>query len=71
MAQFKCKPSSNLGQDFRNHFMRLGRGVSPNFQPRRVSLRLGWVDWGKLSQIQREGFQFIGHRDMSTFSRAP
>ena len=40
MAQFKCKPSSNIRLDFPNHFMSLGRGVSPNFQPRRVLLRL-------------------------------
>ena len=30
-------------QDFPNHFMSLRRGVSPNFQPRRISLRLGTV----------------------------
>ena len=39
MAQFKRNASSNLWQDFSNHFMsliRLGRRVSPKFQPRRV-----------------------------------
>ena len=40
MAQFKCKLSLNIWQDLRAFDPRLGRSVSPNFQSRRVSLRL-------------------------------
>ena len=46
MAQFKCKPSSNLRQDFQNHFMSLWsetrkrRKSIASFQPQWVSPRL-------------------------------
>ena len=65
MVQLKCNASSDIGQDFPNP-SKSRKGVSPNFQPRRVSLRQ-LVEQQIPPPFQREK-NSQKHKDLQSFN---